>query len=176
MGMSNPNAVEVSGNLLQKSKFLLSFNRIPNFMFFCQKVDLPGISVQEASQATPFVDSYSAGNKAIYEAFTCTVLVDENMRSWWEIHNWMRGLTLAAGFKDPLQVPALTTASKYSDATLTILTNSNVPNIRVNFYNCFPSIMDKLSFDVRDTPDDIMTFDVRFRYFYYDPFDIRPNS
>lgn len=176
MGMSDPNSVEVSGNLLQKSKFLLSFSRIPNFMFFCQKVVLPGISVQEAVQSTPFVDSYSSGNKAVYDAFTCTVLVDENMRSWWEIHNWIRGLTLAVGFKDPLQVPALTTANKYSDASLTILSNSNVPNVRVNYYNCFPSAFSELQFDTRDGPDEIMTFDVRFRYFYYDPFDIRPGT
>ena len=168
--MSNP-VIEQNSNLLQSAKFAISFSRIPNFTFYCQTATLPGIGVNDTPQSTTFVDIHRSGNKAYYNPWRATVLVDENMRSWFEIHNWVRGLTLATGFTTPnLSVPSLTTPTdRYSDGTLLVLNNANVPNIKVQMYDMFPSTFTDLQFDTRHGPDDVLTFGVNFWYTYYDP-------
>lgn len=161
--------VEISSNLVHKSKFQVSFDGIPNFTFYCQQVDIPGISINEAAQAGPFVDGYAAGTKATFDSLTMTVLVDENLMSWFEIHDWVRRISLADGFKDPNIRPTPTEDSKYSDCTVTVLNANHVPNVRFKFYKCFPSAFGALQFDTRSSPSEVMAFAVRFRYFYYDP-------
>ena len=48
-------------NLLQQNKFVLNFGRAPSIQFFCQSVSVPGISLSEVPQFTPFVDVYVPG-------------------------------------------------------------------------------------------------------------------
>ena len=54
-------------NLLQSTKFLLTFDRIRTTQYFCQTVNLPGVSLGEVSRATPFLDMYSTGTKLTYD-------------------------------------------------------------------------------------------------------------
>ena len=46
---------------LQQNKFILNFGRAPSIQFFCQSVSVPGISLSEVPQFTPFVDVYVPG-------------------------------------------------------------------------------------------------------------------
>jgi hypothetical protein len=54
-------------NYLHPNKFQLNFARLPNIQYFCQTVTVPGISLSEIPQNTPFVDLYRPGEKAIYD-------------------------------------------------------------------------------------------------------------
>ena len=49
----------VNQNFLHPNKFHLTFKRIPNMEFFCQMVNVPGISLSEIAVTTPFVEMYS---------------------------------------------------------------------------------------------------------------------
>ena len=64
-------------NFLQPNKFTLNFSRLPNTQFFCQSLSVPGISLSEVPQNTPFVDLYLPGEKAIYDLLNVTFFVDE---------------------------------------------------------------------------------------------------
>ena len=57
----------VNPNPLQPNKFQLNFSRLPNMQFFCQNVDVPGISLAEIAVPNPFVELYSPGEKTIYD-------------------------------------------------------------------------------------------------------------
>ena len=46
-------------NPLQPTKFLLTFPDISDTMFFCQKVNIPGVSVPENPRQIPNVDLYT---------------------------------------------------------------------------------------------------------------------
>jgi len=61
-----------------------------------------------------------------------------------------------------------TTGPQYSDATLTILSSSNIPLYRFKFYEVFPTSISSFSMSSTDTPDNIITADATFRYTYYD--------
>ena len=72
----NPN----NQNFLQPNKFIINFARAPSIQYFCQSVSVPGISLSEIPQNTPFVDVYVPGEKAIYDLLNITFLIDEELK------------------------------------------------------------------------------------------------
>ena len=75
-------------NLLQPTKFLLTFDRLESVPYFCQTVNIPSISLGEVTRPTPFLDLYSPGTKLIYDPFDVTFLVDEELASWKNMYDW----------------------------------------------------------------------------------------
>lgn len=164
---------------LQSTKFRLNFNRLQGLTFFCQTVNLPGISLTEVLRNTPFVDLYVPGEKAIYDTLNVTMLVDEGLQSWTEIHDWIRGMTFPKEFEEyaTLDRKFKDTAIKrsmgiklpaaYTDASLTIYSNKNNPHFRVQFKDLFPTTLGGIQFSALDSAENIITTDVSFRYSYY---------
>ena len=174
-------------NPLQSNKFLLTFSRAPNVQYFCQQVSVPGISLSEAVIANPFVDIYAPGEKAIYDLLTVTFMVDEELKSWLEIHDWIRAMTKVKDFEEYRKLPVLKKFSsaqsdirdkfpQYSDASLSLLSSSNKEYYRFKFYDVFPTTLSTFIMNTQDGPDTILTADVTFRYSYYDVENIRENA
>ncbi len=61
-----------------------------------------------------------------------------------------------------------TTGPQYSDATITILSSSNIPLYRFKFYEVFPTSISSFAMSSTDTPENIITADATFRFTYYD--------
>jgi hypothetical protein len=159
-------------NFLHPNKFHLSFKRIPNMEFFCQMVSVPGLSLGEIPIATPFVEMYSPGEKAIYDILNVTFAMDEEMRSWVEIHDWIRGMTFPENFEEYANLDKLSKFSnpvtpQFSDATLTIYSSSFTPYYRFKFYNVFPTSLSSFMLSTQDTPESVITADASFRYTYF---------
>ena len=87
-------------NFLQPNKFILTFGRTPNMTYFCQSLSIPGISLGEVPVTNPFLDVYSPGEKAIYDLLNVTFMVDEELKSWLEIHDWIRAMTFPKEFEE----------------------------------------------------------------------------
>ena len=163
-------------NLLHGNKFQLNFARAPNLQYFCQSLGIPGISLSEIQQTTPFVDVYIPGEKAIYDLLNITFLVDEEMKSWLEIHDWVRAMTFPKEYEEYRRLGQLNkvnnfrinTKPQYSDASITILSSSNTPYYKFKFYDVFPTSITSFVLNASDTPDSIITADATFRYSYYD--------
>lgn len=161
-------------NLLQPNKFQMNFSRLPNMQYFCQSVTVPGISMSEAIQPTPFIDVYAPGEKAIYDLLTVTFMVDEDLKSWLEIHDWIRAMTFPENFEEYNQLGRLSRnisnpeKPQYSDGSLTILSSANNPIYRFKFYDLFPISLSTFVMNSQDTPDNIITADVTFRFTYFD--------
>jgi hypothetical protein len=163
-------------NFLQPNKYQLNFGRSPNVHYFCQTVNVPGIALSEALQTTPFIDVYAPGEKAIYDLLSITFIIDEEMKSWLEIHDWIRAMTFPKEFEEYQQLGKLNnftrqnTSAKpqYSDATITILSSTNTPYYNFKFYDLFPTSLSTFMMSSTDSPDTIVTADATFRYSYYD--------
>jgi hypothetical protein len=148
---------------LQPTKYQLVFPNIENMVFFCQSINIPGLSINSLPQPTPFVDIVRPGQKISYETLEIEFIVDEYMNSWKDIHNWIRSMA------DPVTFPVLNKAgTTYSDAILTVLTNLNNPNIRIHFKNMFPSDLSGIKLSTTDSADTTITATATFRYDYYD--------
>jgi hypothetical protein len=163
-------------NPLYPNKFRLDFARLPEISYFCQMVTIPGISIGESLQPTPFVDLYLAGDKMVYDYLTVTFMVDENLLGWNSLYLWLRGLTFPTDFAEYRTLNKLnkfnaaqaTKKPQYSDGTLTILKASNVSNLMFKFYDCFPTSLGAIPLSTMDSPDNIVTCDVTIRYSYFD--------
>ena len=87
-------------DLLQSTKFRVTFDRLPGATYYCQSANLPGVSLTEIVRSTPFIDLFVPGEKMIYDTFNITFLVDEDLRAWTELHDWIRGITFPTDFKE----------------------------------------------------------------------------
>jgi hypothetical protein len=167
----------INPNSLHPNKFQLNFSRAPNIQYFCQTLSMPGISLSEAIQQTPFVDLYVPGEKAIYDLLNVTFIIDETLQSWLEIHDWIRAMTFPEKYEEYKTLPSLYKKSsgaekpnfpQYADCTVTLLSSANLPQYKFVFYDCFPTTLSSFVISTTDSPDNVITADATFRYSYYD--------
>jgi hypothetical protein len=176
MAVTNRNPA--NKDILQTTKFRFNFTRLQNITFFCQTINLPGVSLTEITRNTPFIDLYVPGEKMIYDTLNITFLVDEDLRGWQSLHDWIRAMTFPTDFKEYRDLSKLSsTASyrqsarlppQYSDAELTVYTNKNNVNFKIMFKDVFPTTVSSILFNASDNAENITTADASFRFSYYD--------
>lgn len=165
-------------NLAQGSKFELNFTRLPEMTYFCQAVNMPGLSLQALPHSTPFIDMVVPGNKLEYESLRVTFLVTEDFATWKGVHDWIRAMTFPENFdeykalsslrRDHGISPSIAKEPQYSDAQFTIYTNKNNPIMRVKLKDCFPFSLSGIQFNTENDADHIITADAEFRFTYYE--------
>lgn len=168
-------------NLLQPTKFLLSFNRLGDMQYFCQQINLPGINLGQAPISFPGGDVFSPGNKITWNPLAIRFIVNEDMSAWRNLFDWFGAIASPKGTEERNNLTQLQNAyqifgnnrsQNYSDATLTVLSALNNPIIRIKFTNVFPITLNDIGFDTTQSADDIVTADATFMYDYYEFEDI----
>lgn len=154
-------------NPLQPTKFLLTFGRISAVQYFCQSINLPGVSLGEVDYVTPFLDIFAPGTKLQYEPLDIEFIVDEELTSWKNLYNWFTSIADPDGFEKRDHSREIQSRKHYSDATLTVLSALNNPLLRIEFTNIFPLTMSDITFDTRLSSDTIVTARATFRYQSY---------
>jgi len=160
-------------NLLQPTKYLLTFSRIPETQYFLQSVNIPGVSAGQTLINTPVHDYYAASNKMEFSNLSINFLLDEDLKSWQNIFYWMNSIGSPKSLEERKALQEIQTGTYgkkayYSDAILTILSNLNNPIIRIHFHNLFPVSLSDIQFDTKLSADDIMTGDATFVYSYFE--------
>ena len=162
-------------NLLQPTKFLVTFDRIPETQYFCQKVNIPGMRMPEAPINSPFHQYSVAGLNIQYNYLEITFLVDEALQSWENLYNWFLSISSPKGFEDRNKYKSLQNAQfpqnpfpSYSTVYLTILSNLNNPIKRIRFDNAFPLSLSDIEFDTTRSADDVITATASFNYEYFE--------
>ena len=154
-------------NPLQPTKFLLTFSRIPTTQYFCQEVNIPGVSLGEVDRVTPFLDMFSPGTKLKYDPLDISFIVDESLQSWKDLYNWFISIADPDGFERRDHNRELQKNKHFSDATLTVLSALNNPIVRIQYSNIFPLTMSDIKFDTKSSADTIITCTATFRYQSY---------
>lgn len=155
--------IPVNTNFLQTTKYEFSFPKLPYLRYFCQTVILPSVNTGEAIMETPFSATYRHGDKLVYDPLSLTVLVDEDLRVFEETYDWLKGLTFPHEYAE-YQRNNKRDPELYQDGILSIHTNSNNPNLRIKFTNCWPTSLGSIQFAATDTADIIPVVDITFRY------------
>ena len=145
-------------NTLSPVSFRFDIRRLPNVSYFCQSATLPGLTMTEAERPTPFITQFVPGDKLEIDQLSISFLVDENMKNYLELFDWIRGL----GFPDEFETyrklaretpetvkPSVQNSETaiLSDASLFILTNSMNVIKNIVFYDMFPTSLAALTFD-----------------------------
>ena len=172
-------------------QFRFKIAKLPLVEFFVQSVNLPGISIGDATVPTSLYNYPVPGDEISYQSLDISFLVDENLNNYKELHDWISGLgfgkthqqfadmratgtdrfpgtaasTAASGTATPGPLPE---GSIYSDATLSILNSKNIVKTEVRFQNVFPTSIGSLSYDVKASDVDYLQASASFSYINYD--------
>mgnify|MGYP000740038152 FL=1 len=138
-------------NPLADVQFKFDVAALPNTSFFIQTVNLPGVTLEAAVMTTPQLQNFSRHTGIItYEALDVTFMIDEYLKNWQEIYEWMIGKE-----------------SKYTSAVLTILSSSMNPTMEIHFKDIFPTSLSAISFDSTTTDPVYQIATVSFNYTEY---------
>lgn len=150
-------------SFLQSRKHTFVIPTLPFLKYFVQSTTLPGIGTSAVQVSSPFADMYRHGDKLVFDPFTLTVIVDEDIRVWEETWNWLVSLTKPKQFTEYVKFNNAN-GKPYHDALLTLNNNANIPNVRIKFTYCHPVSMSALQLSAIDNADTIVTCDITFRY------------
>ena len=148
-------------NQLNVVSFATNFLRMPGINYFCQRVNIPGISLANTIQATPFSNIPIEGDVLEYEDLSIAFIVDEDMQNYLELYNWLHSL----GFPDRYaQYDNQTGQSIKSDVNIIIHTNKSNPNYSIVFKDVFPIQLGVINFDTNNTDLEPIVVDATFKY------------
>jgi hypothetical protein len=129
--------------------------RAPQIVYFCQKANVPSVSLPVTKQITPFIDVPRPGQRMSFEPFTITFKLQEDFANYLELFNRMVGLgspdnfdqykALGGNVKRP---PQSGVDTFFSDGTLTILDSAKNVNVQVIFQDMFPVYLQEIPFDM----------------------------
>ena len=163
-------------NFLAPVGFKFTLAKYPKVSFFSNSARIPELSLGTAVQPSYLKDIDIPGEKLTYGDLTIRFLVDENMKNYMAMHNWLKGI----GFPEtPQQFKDQTTDKDglrdekevFSDGSLHIL-NSNFKDVAiVKFNDLFPVGLTSLEFDATETDINYFTAEATMRYTVYNIFD-----
>jgi len=161
---TNNSFEQSTNNYLLPNRFVMFIHRCPAVSFYLQRVNLPTISLGISTQANPTgIDIRRPGNRFIIEDLQVSFPVDENMKNYLEIFNWMKSL---APWSDNVQRTELNQMT--SDVSLFVLNSSYNHILTYKYYNAYPSFLSGLDFDVTLPDLDPMIASAVFTFDYFD--------
>lgn len=162
-------------NPLSPNGFQFNISKLPEVNFFCQSVNIPGITLGAPEFATPFSMAPIPGETLTYDTLNVQFLVDETMTNYQAIYNWI----IALGF--PQSYDQYTTfvsedqrgiigelAKNFSDGFLQILGSANRPVKTIHFRDMFPIGIDSLTFTSTSEDVQYLIGNATFKFGYYE--------
>ena len=133
-----------TNNYLANNYFKFEFTRLPTVTYFCQRVNLPSLSFTRAEQPTSFgLTGKIPGGRYDYDPLTVSFIVDEDMKNWLEVYEWMRSI----GNLDDINKHIHVHHDKYSDARITIMNSAYKQKLVVKIRGVFPTSISGIDFD-----------------------------
>lgn len=118
--------------------------------YFCTAASLPSVGLPAVQANFRSIYPQLSGESLKYEPFSITFIVDEELKNYLEIYNWMY-----ENANDKI---------KYRDMTLSILSNQNNKNKELQFMSVIPTSLSSIEFDTRTTDIEYLTCTVEFAY------------
>ena len=159
-------------NFLSPAGFQFQMTKEPKVSFFCTSATIPEISFETTVQPSYLKDIDVPGEKIQFADLRVRFLVDEDLKNYMAIHNWITGL----GFPESTeQFKTETTGDdalrdmnlQFSDGSLTILNSNYRTSAVVKFNDLFPTSLSSLEFDTSVTDIQYFTADATFKYTVY---------
>lgn len=161
-------------NMLSNLGFRFHVRKLPNINWFVQGVTLPGMTIPDAEHPTPFQISYRPGRTVEYDPLIVEFKVDEDLLTFIEIMNWMRGIGFPESYDEYKDnVGTGLQDAVMSDATLMILNSNMNSTHECTFIDLFPINVSPLQFNSTSSDVDYLTVTASFRYLRYE---IKPLS
>jgi hypothetical protein len=173
-------ATSINKSILQKSNFKLVIQKLPTVEYYVKGVSIPGIQFTEVTQGTSVgLDAYFPGDKISFGTLDVEFIVDEDLENFKEVYDWMDAIVPIKSSEDYESYTATVKTesgfisavdndlNQYSDITLVVNTNKNIPNKFFRFYDCFPTNLSGIDLE-SGADSSAVTSKVSFRFSYYD--------
>ena len=149
-------------NFLSPTGFQLDLDIFPGVDFFCQQASIPDITsvVNEVSTPRRRLPIPASGGTSFGD-FQVQFLVDEDLKNYLSIWNWINDTTLA-------YEPDTEKEVQFASGQLFILTNQLNPNFYINFNDLFPVSLTTLPLNVQATDIEFLQATVTFKYSFYE--------
>jgi hypothetical protein len=155
-------------NFLSPIGFQFSIQKLPHVTYFCTNATIPAVTMgQIETVSNPFVRLPVPGDKLEFGDFSVRFRIDEDLKNYQEIFNWMISLGYPDNFDQTAKQQRASTqpgTTVYSDASMIITTNQYKPNVNVKFIDLYPTSISGVDFSVEQTDVDYLQADVTFRY------------
>lgn len=168
----NPNSIRGNApentNYLANNFFVFDIDKIPIFRYYVQSANIPMLTSRAINQPAIFstFPKIPATN-FIFDDLQVSFLLDNEMKSWKEIYNWIRSLGNMEDFKD-----AIKHKDKFSNGSLLISNSAYKPIMKIMFYNLFPTTLGSVNFAVTSTTTEPIVTSVNFAYSHFELVDI----
>ena len=174
------------------TQFKFGINILPNVEYFTLTANVPGISLPQIDNQTPFKTIPLQGDNLTFDNLEITYIIDEKLENYIELQNWVRAIGFPKtrqefkSFRDTesQRFPTATTrsvskdigdtglatpdGSMFSDATLTILSSKNNPILEVRFQDVFPLSVGSLEYNQGASDIEYLVSNVTFAYKIYE--------
>ena len=190
----NPTAREpVVYDYAQSNQFKVYLPIFPLTEWFVVNCNIPGVTMGQGVVPTPLTDVPFIGDKLTYDQFSMTFLVDEKMKNFIELHDWLINMAapqktsqfmartsdyvLDAGqrtkfYTDIEGVSTEMTGNTsdrelYCDIQIFILSSKNNPVAKFTLQNAFPVSLSALDYSSQDTDTNYVQCNVSFAFPFY---------
>lgn len=160
---------------LYGDKFKLMIDELPFVEYFIRTAEIPGVSMDTATQPTPFL-SIERPMNVKYDDLTISFVIDEDLRNYIELHEWLISIGEVHDFGEQRnwindRRTAFADAGRdftASQASIVTLTNTDRPNKIVSFKDIYPVSLSGISFDLEADESTPLVATASFKYLYYD--------
>ncbi len=169
------------------TKFRFQCVKIPKVEFNTIQCNVPGITLTELVQPTRLQQIRIPGNDLTFEDLTIQFIVDEDLETYTQIHDWMAALAqmdsddkyraLITEGKDRMPLSQQQTSTDagrpgiatpdgaiFADAKLTVLTSRFISKIEINFQDIYPKSLSALDYNQNLTDTEYLVATCTFGY------------
>jgi hypothetical protein len=156
-------ACDVNIDPAQSNNYKVIFSRLPNVVFMCQKVTIPGVSTPTVSQANPFNAIPQTGDHLSYEKLTLEFIVNEDYSNWLEVLKWQKGLAFPENF-DQFEEINNSDDGLYSDCSVILMNGTSNPTKRLVYKDVLPVYLSGFMLDSAVQQSTIITASATFEF------------
>ena len=175
----------------QLNQFRLFMPIFPTTNWFVTRCNIPGVTMGQGVQATSLIDMPIVGDKLTYDDFYCTFIVDEQLKNYTEMHDWLVNIGFPSAhaefnakarpdqFKRPQRsmknpehqltpsVFADTDRDLYCNIDLFILSSKNNPVVKIQMMEAFPTSLTNIEYSSQESETSYAECTATFAYSYF---------
>ena len=172
----------------QQSQFKVFLPLFPTTEWFVVRANIPGVSLGQAVQTTPMIDIPIIGDKLTYDDFYVTFLVDEELKNYTEMHDWLincaapekrsqfQGKARPDGIPQRPQTEIMdlllgnvkqSDRDLYSNLDLFIMSSKNNPVVKIQMVEAFPISLTNIEYSHQESDVTYAECTATFAFSYF---------
>ena len=172
----------------QQSQFKVFLPLFPTTEWFVVRANIPGVSLGQAVQTTPMIDMPIIGDKLTYDDFYVTFLVDEQLKNYTEMHDWLincaapetrsqfQGKARPDGIPQRPQTEIMdlilgnvksSDRDLYSNLDLFIMSSKNNPVVKIQMVEAFPISLTNIEYSHQESDVTYAECTATFAFSYF---------